>query len=312
MGHNVTYLEKADLSITNLTNEGGLLVPEQAKQFMEIAIVESVLLSMVTVKPMSGPTFELSKMGFTGRVLRGATENSALPLADRSKPELGKVLLQTVEFIAEARIPYGVVEDNVAQGTFVSYATQLLSKAVSRDMEDVVINGDTASADLLYKKMNGILKQITTQVVSAGGVRLTKSVLDTTAKTMPSQYFRGAKNMALITSKNAAIDYASSIANRQTPLGDANLTKMAAGEYMGMPIVAIPLFPENLGGGLNMTDVIMVDPKNINVGIQREIRIETDKDISAREYIIVATVRFDVKLAHEPASVKVTNVLATA
>jgi HK97 family phage major capsid protein len=251
-------------------------------------------------------------MGFTGRVLRGATESSALGVADRAKPELGKVLLTTVEFIAEARIPYGVVEDNVAQGTFVDYATKLLAQAVSRDMEDVVVNGDTSSADLLYKKMNGILKQQTSYVVAAGGVKLTKSVFDTMVKTMPSQYFRGAKSMAMMTSKNAAIDYVSSLANRQTPLGDASLVKMSAGEYMGLPVIPIPVFPENLGAGTNSTKVVLADPKNINVGIQREIRIETDKDISAREYIIVATVRFDVKWAHEPATVQATGVLASA
>lgn len=312
MAHNMSFIEKADLSISNLTNEGGLLLPEQAKEFIEIAIVESVLLSMVTVKPMAGPTFELSKMGFTGRVLRGATESTALSAADRSKPELGKVLLQTVEFIGEARIPYGAVEDNVAQGTFVPYATQLLAQAVSRDMEEISIQGDTASADLVLKKMDGILKQATTFVVNAGGVKLTKTVFDSMVKTMPSQFFRGAKNMAMLTSKNAAIDYASALANRQTPLGDASLVKAAAGEYMGLPVIPVPLFPENLGVGLNMTDVLLCDPKNINVGVQREIRIETDKDISAREYIIVATLRFDVKFAHEPAVVKATNVLASA
>jgi len=308
----MTFIEKADLSIHNLTNEGGLLVPEQAREFIEIAIVESVLLSMITVKSMSGPTFELSKMGFTGRVLRGATESQALGVADRSKPELGKVLLQTVEFIAEARIPYGAVEDNVAQGTFVDYATKLLAQAVARDMEDVAVNGDLTSSDVLYKKMDGFLKQITTRVINAGGVKLTKSVFDTIVKTMPSQFFRGAKNMAIFTSKNAAIDYGSSVANRQTPLGDNALVKMSSGEYMGIPVVAVPLFPEQLGVNLNATNVVMGDPKNMVVGIQREIRIETDKDISAREYIIVATLRFDAKWAHEPAVVKATGVLAAA
>lgn len=311
MADNLKFIEKADLSITNLTNEGGLLYPEQAKEFIDIAIVESVLLSMVTVKPMAGPTFELSKMGFTGRVLRGATESTALAVGDRSKPELGKVLLSTVEFIGEARIPYGAVEDNVAQGTFVPYAQQLLAQAVARDMEDIAVNGDTASADPTYAKLNGVLKQAVSFVVNAGTVKLTKSVFDSMVKTMPSQYFRGAKNMALLTSKNAAIDYTSSLANRQTPLGDTSLIKAAAGEYMGLPVVPIPLFPENLGGGTNCTDVLLCDPKNITVGVQREIRIETDKDISAREYIIVATLRFDVKFAHEPAVVKATNVLAS-
>lgn len=313
MASNQHYIEKADLSISNLTNEGGLLVAQQAKEFMEILIEESVILGMATTVPMVSPTFEISKMGFTSRVLRRASESTALPEGDRSKPELGKVQLTTHEFIAEARIPYGVVEDNVANGTFQDYAMRLLAKAVSRDMEEVVINGDTTNAtDTYLATLDGIIKQITTQTVNANGLRLTKSQMKQAVQTLPSRFLRAQKNLAFLTSKNATIDYIDSLANRQTPMGDSKVVDAAAGEYMGYPVVPIPMMPENLGGGTNTTVMLFADPKNIHVGIQREVRVETDRDISAREFIIVATVRFDVKWQHEPATVKVTNILASA
>lgn len=307
---NKHYLEKADLSISNLTNEGGLLNAEQTKEFMEIAIESSVLLSDVTTKPMGGPTFELSKMGFTGRVLRAAAESTALPVGSRSKPELGKVTLTTKEFICEARIPYGVVEDNVANGSFVDYAMQLLGKAVARDMEDVVVNGDTTSSTDPLFLFDGIIKQATTSVFSAGGIRLDKSVLKKISQTISSQFMD--PNMVFYTSKNASIDYGDSLSNRNTQLGDDKVVRATENEYNGHRIKWIPKFPENLGGGTNMTVVLFCLPKNITVGIQRDVRIETDRDISARELIVVGTVRFDVKYAHEPAVVKATNVLATA
>lgn len=312
MASNQTWIEKADLAVSNLRNEGGYLVPKQAKEFMELLILESVLLGLVTVIPMAGPTYETSKMGFTGEVLRPGTESTALPLADRVKPELGKVLLETTEYVAEARIPYNVVEDNIANGTFNDYAMRLLAKALSRDLENLLINGDTTNTtSKLLKSKDGILKQLVSLVVNAGGVRLTKSVLKTMLQTMPSQYLRAQKNLAFLTSKNAAIDYADSLSNRQTPLGDRALVEAAMAEYSGYSVIPVPIFPENLGVGTNMTNVVLCDPKNIQFGVQREIRIETDKDISAREYIIVATVRCDTKWAHEPAAVKATNILAT-
>jgi HK97 family phage major capsid protein len=312
MASNQTFIEKADLSISNLTNEGGLLVAQQAKEFMEILIEESVLLTQCTTVPMAAPTYEISKMGFTSRVLRPASESTALSEADRSKPELGRVQLQTKEFIAEARIPYGVVEDNIANGTFNDYSMKLLAKAVSRDMEDAVINGDTTSTDPFYAKMDGILKQTTSLVVNAGGLRLTKSQMKQSVQTLPSRFLRAQKNLAFLTSKNATIDYIDSLANRATPMGDAKIVEAAAGEYMSYPVVPVPLFPENLGGSTNQTSMLFCDPKNIHVGIQRDIRMETDRDISAREFIIVATVRFDTKWAHEPATVKTTGILAAA
>jgi len=312
MEPNQTYIAKADLQVANLVNEGGYVNAEQSKQFFELAIQESVLMGLVDVKPMNTPSYELSKMGFTGRVLRGATEGQALSEADRVRPNLAKTTLNTVEFIAEARIPYAAVEDNVSGGSFIPYMTELLGKAIARDIEDVVINGDTLSADTLLSKLDGVLKQAVSIVVNVGGVRLSKSVLKQMIQSMPSAYYRGAKNLGFFTSKNAVIDYVDGLSNRQTPFGDQALTKVAPADYIGLGIVPIPLFPENLGAGTNMTAVLLTDPKNIVIGMQRQIKLETAKDISAREYIIVATLRFDVKFRHEPAVVKATNVLATA
>lgn len=313
MASNQTYIEKADLAVSNLVNEGGYLVPQQAKEFMELLIEESALLSMVTTLPMQAPTYEISKMGFTGRVLHAATEGTALTADKRSKPELGKVQITTQEYIAEARIPYGVVEDNIVNGSFNQVFMQYLSKAVARDMEEFAIRSDTVSTDPDLARQDGLLKQQTTLTINAGGVRLHKGIMKQMIQTMPSRYLKAQKNLAFITSKNAAIDYADSRANRQTADGDKFLQAqpLAVAECYGYPVVPVPLWPEDLGGSSNTTSVSFLDPKNFHVGIQRQIRVETDRDISAREFKIVATVRFGFKFAHEPATVLATNILAT-
>lgn len=306
-------IQKADMALADLTT-GGLLVPEQVKKFYEILIEESVLLPLVTTVTMAAPTWELSKLGFTGQVLHPGNEASALAVADRSSPQMGKVQLVAKEFVAEARMSYSVVEDNIENGTLPQTLMRLLAKAVARDIEKVVINGDTATAGstplaLLLATLDGILKQSTSFSVNAGGVRLNKSILKQMVQTLPSQFM--SPGLAFITSKNAVIDYVDSIASRATPKGDDALVKAAAAEYTGYPVIPIPLFPENLGGGTNQTNVILTDLKNINVGFHREVRIETDRDIMARQLIIVITVRFDVKYSHEPAVVKGTAVLAS-
>lgn len=68
------------------------------------------------------------------------------------------------------------------------------------------------------------------------------------------------------------------------------------------------MFPENLGPTANATDIILTDPKNINVGIWRNIRVEVDKTVWEGVLVIVATLRFDVKFAEETAVVKAVNV----
>lgn len=310
MGTNQEYIEKADMVIADLTT-GGLLRPEQTKTFMSIAIEESVLLGLVTVKPMVSPTFEISKLGFTSRVLRKASADSALPVADRSKPEFGKSTLSSYELIGEVRIPYAVVEDNIQNGSFNDYIISELGKAVARDLEELIIEGDTASGDSYLSTFDGILKQATTRVYDATGSRLNKNVLKIAMQTMPSQFMKNTRGMAFITSKNAALDYEDSLASRATPLGDKALVDQAIASYAGVPVIPIPKFPEDLGIG-TMTNLLFLDPKNIYVGMHRDVKIETDKDIGARQYRVVVTLRVDTKYAHEPAVVKVTNILASA
>ena len=70
----------------------------------------------------------------------------------------------------------------------------------------------------------------------------------------------------------------------------------------------VPLFPENLGGGGDQTEVLLCNPKNIHVGIWRQIRFESDRDISEGTLKIVATLRFDVKYAEESGVARAINV----
>jgi len=74
----------------------------------------------------------------------------------------------------------------------------------------------------------------------------------------------------------------------------------------------VPLFPENLGVARNTTAIVLTDPKNINVGIWRNIRIEVDKIVTDGVLVIVATLRLDVKYAEETATVKAVNLRVAA
>ena len=70
------------------------------------------------------------------------------------------------------------------------------------------------------------------------------------------------------------------------------------------------MVPENLGGSTDRSVAILLDPKKVHLGWKREMTLEVVKDPRAGEYIIVARMRVDVKLEHEQATVKATNILA--
>jgi len=309
---NKTLLEKADLSLQDLLLDGGLLVPEQAARFVRILIKRAPLMGMSTVQPMKSPKAEVNKIRFGSRILHAAQSQKALPTALRSKPDLSQVELDTSLYKAEIRLGTEVLEDSIERDQLANTVMQLMSGAVARDMEEISILSDTASADPDLNKFDGIIKQATSNLVNAGGTSLNKATLRDMQKAMPSEFLVNRADMVYLTSVDAEIDYRDSIANRQTSSGDQALGAFAAStatvHYTGTPVEPVPLWPETLGSGNDETVALFLDPKNITFGVQRQLRLETDKDISAGEIIMVMTVRWDVKFAHEPAVVKATNI----
>lgn len=313
MTPNQTFLQKADLAVQDLINEGGALNEEQAQEFFDLAILQSVLMRLITVKPMARSSFEIPKAGFTSRILRGAVEGQALTEAERSRPALGRTVLNTVGYKAQIDIPYEAVEDNIIQERFPQYLIGLASEATSRDMEDIAINSDTAYVptgpdDAVLSLMDGFLKQITSYVVQSGGVRLTRTVFETLAKTLPKEWRRDRRAMGLLTSANAAIDYVSSLAARATQLGDDAISEAAAGDWGKIAVVDIPLFPDEQGTAQDESPVVFTELKNLWLGVQRDVRIESDRDISAGVFRVVISLRMDAKIKHEPAVAMATEI----
>ena len=305
---NRSFIEKADLALSDLTTSGGLLQPAQAQKFMRILINEAKLMGMSTVVPMRSPKQLIEKIRFGSRILRAGQEAAAVPVGDRAKPDLSKVELDAQLFKAEVRLDNEVLEDSIERAELRTTVMQIMGEAIARDMEEVMVNGDTTSGDTFLAQFDGILKQATSNLVAAGTVTLNKTIFRDMLKAMPSEFLRDKGRMKFITSVDAELDYRDAVADRATALGDTSLTSDAPIRYSGIEVVDSQLFPENLGGGTNETNMVLVDPKNINWGIWRKIRIETDKLVSEGVLIIVATLRMDVKYAEETAVVKATGI----
>jgi len=306
---NRTILEKADLALNDLITDGGYLQPAQAQKFLRLLVKESVVLKQSTVVPMRAPKQLIEKIRFGSRVLRPGAEGHPLDPGDRVKPDLGKVELDAQLFKAEVHLNDEVLEDNIENGELRQTIMQILGEAIARDMDEVIINGDTGSGDPFLAVLDGILVQAGSNVVVAGGVPLNKDVLRDMLKAMPSEYLRSKIAMRYFTSVDAELDYRNTLANRATVAGDKFLEQDTPIIYSGVPLIAVPMFPEDLGQGHDQTAVILTHPKNINVGIWRKVKLETDRDVSGGFLKVVATLRFDVKYAEETAVVKATGVL---
>jgi hypothetical protein len=117
---------------------------------------------------------------------------------------------------------------------------------------------------------------------------------------MPDQYLRNRAAMRFFTTVDQETNYRDETADRQTGLGDATITGTAPVFGFGVPLEPCAMCPA--------ATMFLADPKNIVIGYHRQVRVETDRDITARIWIIVLTMRVGFLFEEVDAVVKATNV----
>jgi hypothetical protein len=125
-------------------------------------------------------------------------------------------------------------------------------------------------------------------------------LFETGLLTMPQKYLRDLSALRNFIPVADEIRYRANVARRATGYGDSALTSNGQLVAYGVPVDKAPLMPASTG--------LFTYPQNIIFGIQRNIQIETDRDIRAREVVIVLTARVDCKWDDEAAVVKYTNI----
>jgi len=292
-------LNKAQLTVADLVTNGGYLTAEQNNRFIRDIQNTPTIVNQMRVVPMNNPTMELNKIGFSERILRAAPASGALSAADRAKPTTGKVELMTKAVRAGVRLPYDVLEDNIERGSLETTIMQLITERAALDIEELVLLGDTSSDDSYLALLDGILKQANQHIVdyTSAPAAMTKTVFKDMVKAMPNKYLRNRREFRFYISPDAETEYVDSIADRQTLLGDTKINTWTPNSPYGIPMESAALMPNAKG--------ILTHPKNMILGIQRNIMIETDKDIEAQELIIVVSMRLDAKFEEIDAVVKV-------
>lgn len=315
------YLEKADQVSADLIS-GGLLQPEQMMQFYRVAIKQSTFLQRIRKVEMGAPEWQESKLISPGTVLQPGTEGMVLPDAARSKLGTDSISMTSRELVGEVQWTYNLLEDNIERGTFKDTLVNMMGVVAGNDWEDLLINGDTSivvpaldendansiaawKRARLLKTQGGLLVKLVSNVVDAGNVRLNAGILKTAAQTMPIPFRRMTQ---FFTSDNAVEDYWESIAARQTALGDTAFQSTGEAPFKGRRVIPIEFWPDTLGLNADQTSAVLINPKNILWGVQRNMTIRTVEDIRRRCYITVFTCRVAMELEHEPAAVLIENI----
>lgn len=312
--NNQTLLQKADLALADLSSNGGLLQAEQANTFIRKLIKSPTIIREARVVGMTAPQRKINKIGFGSRILRPAVSGTALSSNDRSKPTTEQIVLNTDEVIAEVRLPYDVLEDNIESaaaanneapnagpGGLRNTIISMIAERAALDLEEFALLGDEASGDAYLALQDGYLKRASAlgNVVNRAGATVDKATFKLGKKAMPDQYLRDVANMRHYVSVDQETEYRDTLADRATAMGDAIIDGTRNVRAFGAEVMPVPMMPDSKG--------LFCNSKNLIFGIQRQVSMEYDKDITSRVYIIVLTARVATQIEETEAVVYYQN-----
>lgn len=316
---NEELLQKATLTTSAFGGDSNGTAPltiEQADQFIELMSAQQVMLNDVHVVKSPSNKWQEAIIDFSARVARGGAEATRLSASEQTVPTTGIVEISTVLLRAEVPISDEVMEDNVAGQGFAQTVERTLASRFGFDVEDLMLNGNTESADPYYKLMNGWL-------VEAQGEKghvfngepegqdyqlIFKSLLNK----LPDRHKRNIEvDGRYYVPKRLEERYRDILASRGTPLGDLSLSGTQELRYQGILIVGVPAFVITEEAGVAKSSVLLANRNNLYAGFRRSITLETWRDPREGATSFIVTARVDAKVAVPDATAIATNVDVT-
>ena len=152
---------------------GGVLLPEQARRFIDYVWDATVLAQDGRRVTMRANTMELEKVNVGERVIRAAAQASYN--YTNAGATFTKVELTTKKIRLDWEVATEALEDNIEGGALEDHLVRLMTNAFANDIEDLAINGDAASGDDFLNIMDGFVTKAT-----AGGSGAHESVVTVT------------------------------------------------------------------------------------------------------------------------------------
>lgn len=307
-------LAKASLTLTDFGGAGEApLTIEQVRQFLRIAITPQAMLPDVRTVSANANQWDESKIDFAARVMRAGTEFTRLADGDRVKPTTGVVTISTKLIRGEVPVSDEVLEDQVEQAGFGDTLMTMIGEAVGRDVEELMINGDTGSGDTYLALLDGWLKQAQTgtgnhaydATTDAGDYQ---NIFKNLLMNIPDKYKRGlATDWRYYAPTRLVEAYRDALAARGTPLGDMSLTGENELRYQSILIKPVPNIAITAGSP-DTSKILLAPRRNLYAGWRRRIRIETYRDPREGGMSFVVSARVDAEIANIDATSLAYNV----
>jgi hypothetical protein len=126
---------------------GGILLPEQARRFIDYVWDATVLAKDGRRVTMRANTMELEKVNVGERVIRAAAQASND--YTNAGATFTKVELTTKKIRLDWEVSTEALEDNIEGGALEDHLVRLMTNAFANDIEDLAINGDGTTGNFL-------------------------------------------------------------------------------------------------------------------------------------------------------------------
>lgn len=287
-------LEKVLTTSTVGAGSGGLLNPEQANRFIDYMWDATVLGPQVRTIRMRSEVVDIDKVGVGTRLMRGASE--ATDTGVNAGATFTKISLTTSKLRLDWELSTESLEDNIEGEALEDHIARLMATQAGNDLEDLAINGDTTSADLLLKVFDGWRKRAVANahVVDGAGSAISRSTFNSALKAMPRKYMQRRNQLKFFVGSNLIQDYLYSLTQssstgiipedivagltRNGPVKPEGPAGFQTGFAFGVNVSEVPLFDETQAGDYsgatgNHGDVWLTFPDNLIWGVKREIQV---------------------------------------
>lgn len=298
-------------AITTDTVSYGLLNPEQARKFLQQTFEATTLRPLIRHDIRTAKTGEVDKIGIASRLLRAKVENT--DDGYRANPKFDRIQYATTA----VRIPWEITEEtlreNIEGQGFEGIVTNLMTTQMGVDLEDLDLNGDTATEstdpDYDFLKINdGWIKQISNgghvvdrSTVNSGAMSL--DVFYSTVKAMPNKYNNG--KLRWIMSPHRYQDWIYTLLNSAVSNGGI-ITDKRIEDPAAIPVVQCAGMPDD--------KIILTDPKNLievaTYGVQIRKTTEGKEAIMQDKRFYVVHFDFDPIIEELDATAIITGLAA--
>lgn len=270
----------------------GLLAPEQANQFIDYMWDATVLGGQVRTIRMRSTEQEIDRIGVGQRLLRGAIE--AVDTGENQGVFFSKINLRTHKLRLDWELSTETLEDNLEGEALEDHIARLMATQAGMDLEDLAINGDTASADKTLKVFDGWRKLAingtvdgAAHIIDNGGEGLNLAAANAAIKAMPRKFMQRRRDLKFYAGSNLIQDWLYSrttdvnlatYGNQNAQVVPDGSAGYNAGNLFGIPLQEVPLFDQTLDGTYSGAtgdhgELWLTFPQNLLWGVKREIKV---------------------------------------